>query len=254
MKRSERIAAILDQLAASGSLDVGQLANAHRVSAATVRRDLQTLEDQRLLSRTHGGAIASSVDYELPIRYRDGQHHEAKRLIAREAARRIPTGGAVVALTGGTTTTEVAKCLADRTDVTVVTNALNIAALLAVRPRMKVIVTGGVARQQSYELVGPLAEQTLEGLNIEVAFVGVNGITARAGLTTHDEVEAHTDRVMLRRARRVVVVADGTKVGQVRMASIAASSEVSTLITDSTAPAAEVEALRQVGIEVFRVD
>lgn len=254
MRRTERVTAILDRLATTGSLDVAALAAEHGVSTATIRRDLQMLEDQRLLARTHGGAVAESVAYELPMRYRDGQRGESKRLIAREAARRIPSGGVVVALSGGTTTTEVAKCIADRSDITVVTNAVNIAANLAMRPRTKVIVTGGVARSQSYELVGPLAELTLSRINIDVTFIGVDGISAAAGLSTHDEIEAHTDAVLIGRSRQVIVVADGSKVGQVRLARIADAAAVSTLITDREAPDDEVHELQRLGIEVCRVN
>ena len=101
MRRAERIAAVLDQIATSGSISVNDLATEHGVSRATMRRDLQLLEDQRLLSRTHGGAVADTEAYELPLRYRDSQQRDAKRLIAREAIRRMPDGGAVVGLTGG---------------------------------------------------------------------------------------------------------------------------------------------------------
>ena len=158
------------------------------------------LEDQKLLSRTHGGALAQDVAYELPVRYRGGRNRDQKRRIAAAAAALLPKGPLTMGLTGGTTTSEVARLIADRVDVTLVTNALNIATELALRPRLKIIVTGGVSRPQSYELVGPLAEQTLTGLHMEVAVVGVDGISADAGLTTHDEVEAHTNRAMVARA------------------------------------------------------
>ena len=250
MRRAERIAAVLDQIATSGSISVNDLATEHGVSRATMRRDLQLLEDQRLLSRTHGGAVADTEAYELPLRYRDSQHRDAKRLIAREAIRRMPDGGAVVGLTGGTTTTEVARMMSDRTGLTVVTNAINIGALLAVRPRLKLIMTGGVARTQSYELVGPLAEATLGGLNIEIAFVGVDGVDAAGGLTTHDEIEAHTDAALLRQSRRVIVVADGSKVGRIRLARIAAASAVDELITDDTADPVALRELEDAGMVV----
>jgi DeoR family transcriptional regulator of aga operon len=249
VKRTERITAILDHLAESGSLSVADLAARYNVSAATLRRDLQALEEQRLLSRTHGGALADNASYELPMRYRDAQARDAKRLIAREAVRRVPGGGSVVGLTGGTTTTEVARSIADRTDLTIVTNAINIAALVAVRPRAKLIMTGGVARPQSYELVGPLAEATLAGLNIEIAFVGVDGITER-GVTTHDETEAHTNARLIERARRVIVVADGSKVGRVRMAHIAALDSIDEFITDRSADPVAVQVLQAAGLVV----
>src|SRR6185369_209354 len=140
-----------------------------------------------------------------------------------------------VGLTGGTTTHAVARLLADRFELAVVTNALNIAAELALRPRLKLIMTGGVSRTQSYELVGPIADQALSGLNMEVAVVGVDGISARGGLTTHDEIEAHTNAAMIRRADRVMVVADGSKVGRNCLAAICPITGVSALVTDASA-------------------
>jgi DeoR family transcriptional regulator, aga operon transcriptional repressor len=112
---------------------------------------------QRLLARTHGGATAHAVSYELPLRYKGVRHSEKKRRIACEAAEQVSEGMAV-GLTGGTTATEVARALADRQKLTIVTNALNIASGLAVRPGIKLIATGGVVRSQSYELSGPIAE------------------------------------------------------------------------------------------------
>ena len=193
------------------------------------------LEDQKLLSRTHGGAVAVDVAYELPVRYRVGQHREEKALIAQRAAALLPRGPLTLGLTGGTTTHILARLLAERVDLTVVTNALNIAAELALRPRLKLIMTGGVSRTQSYELVGPIADQTLAGLNMEVAVVGVDGISARGGLTTHDEIEAHTNATMIRRADRVIVVADGSKVGRNCLARICAITDVAVLVTDAGA-------------------
>ena len=185
------------------------------MSEATVRRDLQILGDQRLLERSHGGAIAHGTAHELPVRYRTGRSDEKQR-IAHAAAELVEEGTAV-GLTGGTTTTEVARALATRQDLTVVTNALNIAVELAVRANLKLIVTGGVARSASYELVGPLADATLQGIYVDVAFVGVDGIDAARGLTTQNEVEAATDRALIARAGRTVVVADGSKLGQRRV-------------------------------------
>jgi DeoR family transcriptional regulator of aga operon len=132
----------------------------------------------------------------------------------------------------------------------VVTNALNIAIELALRPRLKLIMTGGVSRTQSYELVGPLAETVLAGLNIGVAVVGVDGISARGGLTTHDEVEAHTDHAMISRAGRVIVVADGSKVGQNCLARICGLADVSELVTDSSADPEALNAIRGAGVHV----
>jgi DeoR family transcriptional regulator of aga operon len=217
-----------------------------------VRRDLQLLEDQRLLSRTHGGAVAHGVLYELPLRYRGARHGEEKRRIAGVAAERI-SEGMVVGLTGGTTTTEVARTLSERRRLTIVTNSLSIAAELAVRPNLKLVVTGGVARPESYELIGPLAEASLSELNLDLAIVGVDGISRAAGLTTHHEAEAHTNRALIERARRAIVVADSSKIGQTAFARIYAADRIDELITGSGADAAQVDALREGGLAVTQV-
>src|SRR5687767_10803376 len=154
LRRADRVSAILERVASHGSVDAGHLAEEFAVSPATIRRDLQVLED------------------ELPVRYRVGQHREQKALVARKVAELLPKGPLTLGLTGGTTTHLLARLLAERVDLTVVTNALNIAAELALRPRLKLIMTGGVSRTQSYELVGPIADQALSGLNMEVAVVG----------------------------------------------------------------------------------
>ena len=155
MRRQQRFSAILERLAHGGSVEVAELADEINVTPATIRRDLAMLEQQRLLARTHGGAVAHAVSYELPLRYRGVRRVEEKRRIAREAASRVSEGMAV-GLTGGTTATEVARALAGRDGLTIVTNALNIASELAVRPNLKLVVTGGVVRSNSYELSGPL--------------------------------------------------------------------------------------------------
>jgi DeoR family transcriptional regulator of aga operon len=253
LRRAERVTAILERLSVDRSLGVAELAEFFGVSQATLRRDLQSLQEQRLLTRTHGGARASDVAYELPIRYRDSHHREQKRRIAAEAVRRIPQGVIAVGLTGGTTTSEVARLLVERNDLTVVTNALNIAAEMALRPRLKLVVTGGVSRSQSYELVGPWAERTLLGLNVGIAFVGVDGISAKGGLTTHDEVEAKTNAVLIGRARFTIVVADGSKVGHELLARIVDVQDVDELITDDSADESALEALRRTGIKVTLV-
>ena len=243
---------IVEQLSTNGSVGVGDLAADLGVSSATVRRDLVLLEQQRLLARTHGGAIANGVLFELPLRYRSARRQEQKARIAQVAAERVPEGAAI-GMTGGTTTTECARALSDRRRLTVVTNSLNIASELAVRPNLKLVVTGGVARPESYELVGPLAEASLSGLYLDIVLVGVDGIAVGAGLTTHHEVEAHTNRALIARARRVVVVADSSKIGQIAFARICGLEAVHEVISDAGADRSEVAALRAAGATVTLV-
>lgn len=249
MRQDERLAAILDELAAHGTVGAAELAATLGVSTATIRRDLERLQEQRLLARTHGGAVSHGVLYELPLRYKGARRQEEKRRIAAAAVSRIGDGSAV-GLTGGTTCTEVARALVERQGLTVVTNALNIASELAIRPNLRLLVTGGTARPESYELVGPIAEATLEGLRLDLAVIGVDGIDASHGCTTHHEVEAHTNAVLMSRAQRAIVVADSTKVGTAAFARICPVEHVDELITDRAANVRALHALREAGVHV----
>ena len=240
MRQDVRLGRILQRLNESGSVGVTELADELDVSEASVRRDLHRLEEQNLLTRTHGGAVASGVLYELPMRYRGGQHHDAKRAIASSAAERVTPEITSVGLNGGTTTTEVARALSGRPGLRVVTNALNIASELAVRSNI--------------ELVGPRAELTLAHLNLDLAFIGVDGISPTAGLTTHHEVEAQTNRALVRTAARAAVVADSSKLGRRGFAKIGDLDLVTDLITDAAAPPDAVAALERAGIQVHLVD
>lgn len=249
VRKADRFGRILEILSQDGSVAVADLAHQLGVSEATVRRDLQILAEQRLLERSHGGAISQGAALELPVRYRTGHAKTEKQRIAGVAAERV-ANGEVVALTGGTTTTEIGRQLVNHAELSVVTNALNIASELAVRPNLKLIVTGGVARSASYELVGPLADAALRQINIDTAFVGVDGIDRDAGLTTQNETEAATNRALIKRSRRVIVVADASKVGRVVFASICPLSSVDELITDSTADPAQLESLGAAGLKI----
>jgi DeoR family transcriptional regulator, aga operon transcriptional repressor len=252
MQQVSRLSAILEHLTRNGSVAVDELAHELEVSQATVRRDLQQLEGQKLIRRTHGGAVARSVHYELPLRYRSVQHAEEKQRIAAAAAARV-VDGAAIGLTGGTTTTEVARALVDRIELTVVTNALNIASELAMRPALRLVITGGVVRPESYELVGPLAEASLDGLNLDTVFLSADGVAHDTGLTTHHELEASTDRALISRARNVIVVADSSKLGRSAFARICALDGVHELITDTGADPHRVAELQEHGLTVSLV-
>src|SRR5690606_28997687 len=178
MRQQQRLNAILDALGAEGHLSIDAIVRRFAVSAATARRDLDLLARQRLVTRTHGGAVAAGSAYELRLQYEIARHARAKVAIAGRAAQ-LGAPGEVGGLTGGTTTTQVARAVgadprmsADRGHgVTVVTNALNIAYELAIRPHVKLVVTGGVARPQTFELVGPMAGATMAGLALDWAMI-----------------------------------------------------------------------------------
>jgi DeoR family transcriptional regulator of aga operon len=258
MNRANRLTAILDLLAVRGDVSVEELAERFDASAATIRRDLDSLSERRLLTRTHGGAVAQSVAYELPIRYKSHQRTSQKERIA-QAASALVSPGAVVGLSGGTTTTAIATALAAREDLaeqglTVVTNAVNIAAQLATRPDFKVVVTGGVIHSRSYELVGPFVEQLLAGVSLDIAFIGVNALSTTGVASTHDEREAAVNRMMASRARRAVIVADSSKVGASAFASVGGSDLFPTLLTDDGLAPDDRSALREAGYEVVLAD
>jgi len=254
MRQEDRLGVILQELNQHGSVGVITLAERLDVSEASVRRDLHLLEQQKLLTRTHGGAVASGVLYELPMRYRGGQNYEAKRSIAQCVATLLPADVSSIGLNGGSTTTEVARALATRPGLRVVTNALNIASELAVRSNIELVVCGGSARAESYELVGPLAELVLANLNLEIAVIGVDGVSPTAGFTTHHEVEAHTNRALVRAAARVVVAADSSKLGKRGFARICEISAATDIVTDSGADAQAVAELERLGPRVHVVD
>lgn len=255
--RSSRWTVLLDLLSEHGRLSVTEACAALGVSEATIRRDFGRLADQQLVTRTHGGVVATSFAYELPARYRSSAADEAKTRIARRASELVPYG-AVVGLNGGTTTTDVAQQLAGRADlahaetpaVTVVTNALNVATQLVLRPYVRCVSLGGVARPESYEVTGPLAASVMEQLWLDIAILGVAAISVRAGATCGHEEEAAIGRLMADRADRVVVVASGAKVGRRTFARMFEVEAVDSLITDDSADPAELDVLRRRGIEV----
>lgn len=261
MTQQQRLTAVLELVGRRGSVTIAEVGDALGVSSATVRRDLGVLADQRLVTRTHGGASALGSGYELPLQYRSARQAEGKAAIARTVATMVSAGDCV-GLNGGTTTTEVARALgrderlrtsAGSPGVTIVTNALNIAYELSVREHVKIVVTGGVPRRQSYELVGPLVGCALRDLSLDLAVLGVDGLTA-AGATTVDEGEAEVSRRLAAAARRVVVVADSTKLGRATFARIVPLDHADALVTDAAVPDDLAADLDAAGVEVVVAD
>jgi DeoR family transcriptional regulator of aga operon len=247
---SARQASILEILARDGFADVGNLKRLLGCSEATVRRDLVRLQRAGYLRRTHGGAISNYVR-ELPFRAKLGTMAEAKQRIAQAAAGSVGEGQAI-GCTGGTTMQQLARKLASRTDLTVVTNALTVAMELAASDT-RVIVTGGELRRRTYELVGPLAEPVATQINLDLMFVGVDGLSLDGGLTTHNPMEARINRMLIDCSRQVTVVTDHTKLGHDAFAQIAPFGVVSTLITDVDAPEEQTTDFEEAGVRVIKV-
>ena len=256
--RGARWSALLGLLAEHGRLSVAEAVEALGVSEATVRRDFGDLAAQQLVTRTHGGIVATAVAYDLPARYKQAGADSAKERIAAHAAEGLAQGS-VVGLNGGTTTSAVARRLAARTDlamssarpaITVVTNALNIATEMVLRPFVRCVSLGGVARPESYELIGPLASMVLAELWLDTLVLGVDAVSASAGATCHHEGEAGINSNMVERADRVVVVATGAKLGARAFARICPASRIDLVVTDDTADPVAIEALRDAGVKV----
>lgn len=240
MTQQQRLNLLLELVSERGNVGIAEVSDDLGVSTATVRRDLNTLAAQGLLTRTHGGASALGSGYELPLQYKIARQAEAKVAIARAVAELVGPG-ATVGLNGGTTTSEVARMLGrserlrstgDTPGVTLVTNALNIAYEMSVRDHVKIVVTGGVPRRQSYELVGPLVGAALRDFSLDVAVLGVDGLSAAFGATTVHEGEAQASRDIAASSHRVVVAADATKLGRSTFARICSLEQIDVLVTD----------------------
>lgn len=218
------------------------------VSEATVRRDLRALEQAALLRRTYGGAALADQGDELPYQFKVTAFLPEKRRIGAAAASMIQPGQ-VVGCTGGTTVAQVIRALKGK-PVTIVTNSVTVATELASSPEAEVIVTGGVLRGRSYELVGPVAERTIKDFYLDVALIGVDGLSLHHGLTTYNHAEAYANRSFMERARETWVVADHSKLGKVTPAIIAPIDRLRCLITDTDAPGDMVAELRARGVQV----
>lgn len=249
-RRSERMAQILGYVNERGSARLTEIADELGVSTATMRRDLADMDAQGLLVRSHGGARALDPAKEVSVRLRDARFRDAKLRIAEHAAALLPAGQYSVAISGGTTAAAVARALTSRDDLSVATNALTTAAELATGSKLTVIMTGGFIRFSSLEAVGVLAEKTFGAINVGTAFLGTDGISARGGATTHNEIEARTNHAMVAQADRVVVVADGSKIGRAALAKVADLDEIDVLVTDSSADADELAAISAAGVDV----
>ena len=262
MKKEDRLTQILEIITKQGAADVESVADALSVSTATIRRDFDTLAERSLIARTHGGAVASSSSINLPLKYKAAKNDQVKQLIALEAAKFVERYQ-VIGLNGGTTTTEVARALAidskftprdeQQPALTVVTNAVNIAAELTVRHQIKIMVTGGGARPQSFELTGPYSEQALNEVNIDIAILGVESLDIARGAAARHEDEARVNRQIAARAERLIVVTDSSKFSKRAFANISPLSEIDILITDSGISKEAIEAMRDNDVELVIV-
>jgi len=252
VQRRQRLNQIASAVVDRGRLDVAALAEQFDVSIATVRRDLAVLEKQRLITRTRGGATTHASFNDMPLSYKTNEAMPEKRRIARQALAFLD-GARVIGTTGGTTVSEFARLLMDRDNLTIVTNALNIATHLVDNPRLRVLAAGGELRSSSQETIGPSAESFMAHYNVDVAFLGVDGVDVDAGCTNYDPVGARVNSALKDRARTTIVLADASKIGRIALAAVCRLDEVDVLITDDRAPEDALAAIRARGTEVYAV-
>ncbi len=221
-----------------------------QASEASIRRDLQALQDAGLLKRTHGGAVLNqTAAFEPSLADKDDQFDAEKRAIARVAAGLVGPGETVL-LDSGSTTFRIARELKHKRNLTVVTNAVNIAWELA-SGDVEVMLTGGTLRHATQSLVGPVAESTLAGLHVDKLFLATNGLDLKRGLTTPNLLEAQAKRAMIDSAREVIVVADHSKFGRITFRQFSGLDHIDCLITDASAPEKFLRALKQKKIRIL---
>ena len=237
-------------LSRDGRVLVVDLAKHFHTSQVTIRKDLHTLHVKGRIHRTHGGALSvrASALEDPTLREKEKLHRKEKLQIAAAAVRMV-TEGQVVILDSGTTTTAIARAMRNFQNVTVITNAVNIAAELS-GSAVEVILTGGNLRKNSFSLVGPISEETLRRLNADILFLGVDGFDVQYGLSTPNLLEAKVNRAMMDVAKLVVAVCDSSKFGKRSLSLIAPPSEIQHVITDRGIPKNDLSVLKKSGVEV----
>lgn len=251
MLSAERQKIILEILEKSKKVEVAELSNLLGVSEMTIRRDLDKLEQAGYLTRIFGGATLTNHPIALQLSFAEKVtvNEKEKIAIAKVAASMIQDGD-TIGLSAGTTCFQIARYFPSRQNVTVVTNAINIAMELVNKGGVKLIVTSGYILERSFALVGPFAECVLDQIHINKLFLGATGVSVERGITTQDLLEASMYKAMIRSSERVIVVADHSKIGVVSLAPILPIDKVSRLITDSGIAEDDLIRLENSGLEI----
>lgn len=249
----ERQRNILDRIHFNGKVTVEELASLFRVSAPTIRADLARLEEQGLLRRTHGGAIALSATlFEPTYAQREVMHYDEKKAIAIAAANLVKDGETVL-LDAGTTTHQIAYLLKEKTALTVVTNSLVNALELMDPPGIEVILIGGSIQPRRKATLGPLAIRFLDSFHVDKAFLSFNGVQIGSGYTVVDFDAAEIKKRMMQCATECIVAADSSKIGKIAFATVAPIEAARMLLTDNGIQENDRKSLTEAGLEVVIV-
>ncbi len=253
-KTIERRAKIIEMLENDGQVKVPKLSKIFNVSDVTIRNDLDQLESKELLVRSRGGALRINrvgIDHQLSVKSK--KHFSEKQLIGAKAVELINEDDTII-LDSGTTTLEIAKNLSHFQNLTVITNALNIAGHLVNLPNVKLIIPGGSLRSNSLSLIGAAAEEGFKQYYCDKLFIGVDGIDSSHGISTPNLEEAYLNRIMIEVAKEIIVVTDSSKFFRRSFAFISSFEKIHTVITDSNIPEEEHQKLINLGITVFVVN
>ena len=250
----ERRREIIRQTESQGRVDVVALARQFEVSAVTIRNDLNALNAKGLVVRSRGGAVASTrLTRELSMQEKYRENLSVKRSLGRAVAGLIDEDVRSLVLDSGTTMEEVASCLLGRSDLTIMTNGLNIALALAPADGIEVLVTGGTLRKRSMSFYGRQAEESLGFLHFDKLILGADGVDLKAGVTTHFAQEASLNRAMCKAVGEVILVTDSSKFGKSGPHIICGPADIDRLVTDAGVPDGFVAALSAEGVDVHVV-
>jgi DeoR family transcriptional regulator, aga operon transcriptional repressor len=244
---------ILESLKANGQVNVNELSESLGVTGVTIRNDLTQLEKKRVLIKARGGAIQieqSYAEHDYPLSDKQKKNLLEKKEIGKRAAELIEENNTII-LDSGSTTCELAKNLKRFNNLSVITNALNIATILADFSNINVIVPGGMLKKNSLSLVGILAERGFKDYFCDKLFLGVDGFDLDFGISTPDPEEAYLNQVMINISKEVIVVTDSSKFRRRGFAFIAPVSKITTVVTDKGILQENKNKLENLGVKVI---
>ena len=248
MNTNPRQIRLLEMVRTQGSVSVEQLADKLGVTLQTVRRDVQRLAETGLLARFHGGVRAPGATLEnMAYAQRESLHAEGKARIARAVASQVPNGCSLI-LNIGTTTEAVAKALVHHKRLRVITNNLNVAAILCSNPDCEVIVAGGVVRPRDRGIVGEAAVDFIRQFKVDIAVIGISGIEVDGSLRDFDYREVKVAQTIVKQAREVWLAADSSKFNRPAMVEMASLSQIDRLFTDQAPPEPFPALLAEAGV------
>ncbi|RZF59872.1 DeoR/GlpR family DNA-binding transcription regulator [Sphingobacterium corticibacterium] len=249
IQRREKILGLLKE---DGAAKVIDLANLFKVTEATIRQDLEKLEKEGLISRDHGGAYLRNIEDQVRNFSLSHQNEniDKKEQIALKCVELIEDGDTII-LDSGSTTTEIARKIKGLKNLTVITNALNIALMLGAEPGIEVIMTGGEFKPPTLSLTGQKAADFFKGINVQKLFLATAGVSLKAGLTYPSISDIVVKKAMVEAAELTYLVADSTKIGKTSFASLGAMSLIDFLITDADIQEAHKNMFRDHEIEII---